>query len=112
MTLKLAPAPLFTLKLALRPPGESKGHPFELHCRHLGKARLADWSARAMAPGADDLESLMEVVTGWKGIAGADGVDAPFTREAFGELLDAYPGAALMIFGDYLRELSEARVKN
>jgi len=110
--IKLAPSPIFTLKLVLRPPGESKGHPFELTCRHLGRARLAEWSARAMAAGADDLASLLEVVTGWKGVADADGVEAPFTPEAFGALLDAYPGAALMIFGDYLRELSEARVKN
>ena len=78
--------------------------PLTLIFRRKSKEALAGWIDSV--PGKDDLESLGEIVEGWKD------VDAPFSPEAFAEMLSAYTGAGMAIFTGYLKALSEAERKN
>lgn len=101
--LKLAPEPTFIATVRIHVPG-GDDVPVNFVFRHKGKAALRDFMERAKT--LDDLDSVGEIVAGWEGV-----VD-PFSREALGSLLDAYPAAALAIIEGYLAEIGKAAAKN
>jgi hypothetical protein len=102
MAFKLKPDATFTATVPI--PNGDAPLPLKLRFKRKRKEDVAAWIASA----ADrpDPETLGEVIDGWIE------VDTPYSAEALAELLAAYSGAGVAIFGGYLRALSEAERKN
>lgn len=103
MTFRLQPDPTFWAKVEIPVPGGDPV-PLEIEFRHKRRddaMRFAD-ALSSRAP----LESLREVVAGWRG------ADVEFSEAALAELDANYLGAAERILVVYLEELRGARRKN
>lgn len=103
MTFRLQPSPTFWATVEIPVPG-GEPMPLEVEFRHKRREeamRFAD-ALSTRAP----LESLREVVAGWKG------ADVEFSDSALVELDANYLGAAERILLVYLEELRGARRKN
>lgn len=100
---KLQPNPTFFAKVDIPVPG---GDPatLEVEFRHMRRDDAAEF-ARGLAD-RDPLDSLRQVVVGWKG------ADAEFSDAALAELHANYAGAADRILAAYFDELRGARRKN
>ena len=99
---KLKPDATFTATIKV--PNGDAPLPLKLVFRRKSKEDLATWIDGVAKK--SDHESLGEIVDGWVE------VDAPFSAEAFAELLSAYTGAGMAIFTGYLKALTEAERKN
>lgn len=110
--IKLQPKPTFVFEVAVATPGESEPSRFKLTAKHMGQAALNAWADRAKEMSGKDAAYLCEVVTGWDGVLGEDGKAVPFSEAKLEEFLDAYPGAGVVIFTAYLREIGANRQKN
>lgn len=123
---KLQPDPVFPFTAHISVPGVPAAQPLRLIGRHMGRQALAAFDASLVrvvpttnpdgSPGvprtepADltDLQVITQLVAGWE----EGQVDAPFSTEALGKLLDEYPNAAREIHRDWRTELLAAREKN
>lgn len=105
---KLKPNPTFENAVRIgTPEGSVK---LTLTFRHKGKDALSAWiSASKDRPAID---TLLEIVCGWKEVAAEDGALLPFSTEAFSCLLNDYPGASDAIFMHYLKALRGEAEKN
>ena len=101
---KLQPNPTFKARVPITVPGQAKPAEVEIEFRHMGREAVRAYFESL--PGKTDLDAVELIVVGWSG------VDSAFSREALGQLLDAYPAAAAAIFETFRRELFEARTKN
>lgn len=100
--LKLVANPTFKAKVGIPVAG---GDPVdvEMTFKHRTKADLEEFiKTRA---GKDDIDSFMEMVTGWE-------LDDPFSKENAETLLQNYAGAGLATFKTYIDQLVQARIKN
>lgn len=102
MAFKLKPDATFTATVLI--PNGDQPLPLKLKFRRKRKEDVAAWIESAA--GRADTDTLGEVIDGWIE------VDTPYSAEALAELLAAYSGAGMAIFGGYLRALSEAERKN
>lgn len=100
--LTLTPAPTFRAKVGIPVAGGSPV-PVEFVFKHRSKSAL-DAFIKSRA-GADDVDSVCEMVEGWN-------LDEPFDRNGVAALLDNYGGAALAIYEAYVDELLAAKRKN
>lgn len=107
---KLNAAPEFTADVQITRPGEAKPGTIRFRFRHRGRKSFKAWLETAS--GRDDPDYLMEVVAGWEGVVDADGQPIEFSREAFAQLLDAFPAAGQDIFLAYGKALHESRAGN
>ena len=98
--LKLHPNPTFKAKVGIPVPGADPVE-IEIECRHIQKDEL-----EPKIKNLTDDEFAREVVVGWAG------VDEAYSPEAFGQMLNHYPGAGREIVLAYLRELTGARAGN
>jgi len=101
---KITPKPKFNATVQLSVPGSDKPAAITVEFKHLSKSALRDYFGGL--DGKSDAEALGEIITGWQG------VDADFSADALGQLLDNYPAAAGELFEAFRRELLEARRKN
>ena len=101
---KLNPNPTFKTTVSLSVPGSAQSAAVEVTFKHLSRSALRDYFAGL--EGKQDSEGLSEIIVGWSG------VDAEYSREALGQLLDNYPASAAELFEAFRRELLEARRKN
>ncbi|NUZ07613.1 phage tail assembly chaperone [Piscinibacter koreensis] len=94
---KLLPVPSATFKAKVPVPvAGGKATDVEMTFRHRRKTDLdAFVSSRS---GKSDVESFLEMVTGWE-------LDDPFDSEHVEELLENYPGAAVSAFETYMHQL-------
>ena len=106
---QLEPNPTFTAPVAIPLPGGETAT-IDFVFAHMGRKSLQEF----LAAGKDlpDGEAVRKIVTGWNGVAGADGEPLPITDDNIAALLDNYHGAALAILQVYIRELTGQRVKN
>lgn len=116
-TFRLNPAPTFPATVHLTVPGAEELAPIDLTFRHRGAKdldALARRAAEARESGEsfNDLEFLAEVVVGWRGVKGGDDQEVPFSRDALGQLLDAYPASGREIAFAYGRAMRESKAKN
>lgn len=109
---KLQPAPTFKFRVSIAKPGSEEPETLKLLGRHKGQEELRAWGDRAKEMEGKDAAFLLEVVEGWEDVCDAEGKAVKFSAEAFGALLDAYPGSGLQVFQAYVRELSAGRTKN
>jgi hypothetical protein len=110
--IKLHPNPSFKFRVEVAIPGAVDPARFVLVGRHMTQTDLRAWGERAKAMEGQDAEFLLSAVEGWEEVVDADGKAVKFSPEAFGALLESYPGASLQIFQSYIRELSAGRTKN
>lgn len=102
MAFKLKPDATFTATVMI--PNGDTPLPLKLKFRRKRKEDVAAWIESAA--GRADADTLGEVIDGWTD------VDTPYSSDALTEMLSAYSGAGMAIFGGYLRALSEAERKN
>lgn len=105
---KLQPNPTFWFEVNISTPDGVK--PLALEGRHQDKQALADWTKASS--GQKDIEVLGPVICNWRDVFDKNGEPAPFSYEAFAQLMKDYSPAAREIFMAYLLALTEGRVKN
>lgn len=100
--LKLVANPTFTAKVGIPVPG---GDPVSatFTFKHRTKTVLNEWIAAR--PGKPDVESFMDMVTGWD-------LDEPFDKEHVETFLENYIGAAVETYRTYVLQLVEGKAKN
>lgn len=103
--LKLQPNPTFRAKVGIPLPGGEKAE-VVFTFKHMTRDALERWLTGEDAAKRSDVESVMDVVSGW------DGIDADFSRDSVDALLQQYHAAARSIIGAYVSELSAARLGN
>ncbi|MGE3596639.1 MAG: phage tail assembly chaperone [Dehalococcoidia bacterium] len=100
---KLKPNPTFFAKVDIPVPGSDPAS-LDIEFRHMRREDAAEF-ARGLGE-RDPMESLRQVVVGWKGVA------EEFSDGALAELHANYAGAADRILAAYFDELRGARRKN
>jgi|SRR5690606_30700404 len=100
---KLQPNPTFWARVEIHRPGDD-AQMVEIECRHKSRddaVRFAESLSER-----DPLESLREIVVGWRG------VDVEFSPDALAAMHQNYASAADRILAAYFDELRGARRKN
>jgi hypothetical protein len=97
---KLTANPTFTIKCNFPVPG-GKSEPVELEFKHLTKTGVKEFFANAV--GKEDIESIGEILVGWKGF------EKDYSQEALTQLLEQFPAAGADIIGFFSAELLTAR---
>lgn len=102
---KLDPSPTFKATVKIPAPG---GESQDLVClfKHRTRDDLQALVTKANAGDLSDLDATMEFLAGW------EGADAEFSREAVEKLLQGYHGSARALYLKYLEELTQARLGN
>ena len=106
---QLEPNPTFSAPVAIPLPGGETAT-IDFTFAHMGRKALQEFLADVKD--LPDGEAIRKIVTGWNGVAGADGEQLRCTAEHIAALVDGYHGAALAILQTYIRELTGQRVKN
>lgn len=101
---KLQPNPTFVCKVPIPVAGEERPVDVKFEFNHFNREKLKEFLASL--PGREDIDSLSEIVVGWRD------VDTDFSDESFKKLLSNYPGAALCIVQKFVSESLEAKTKN
>lgn len=101
--LKLQPNPTFDVDVKVPVPG-AQDEPVTLTMRHMGRAAIAEYLARAKS--APECDSISEIVAGWHG------VDNAFSQDNLARLLDDYPSLGGRIIQAWMDELVKGPVKN
>jgi hypothetical protein len=100
--LKLKAAPTFTAKVGI-PAAGGEVTQVEMTFRHRTKTELDEFIKARV--GKTDVESFMEMVTGWE-------LEDPFNAESVSTLLENSIGTAQATFFAYVDELVQAKRKN
>ena len=106
MALRLNPSPTFSVKVGIPVPGQEQAEQIVCVFKHMTRDEYAAFSSPEQADARSDLDSLCALLAGW------EGVDAPFSRDALAKVLQAYHGAAHAIATAYVTELTKARLGN
>lgn len=110
----------FPVTLKVRNGGSVEDHKFHLTAARIDTDAAADLFTPGTEAGDKPLrEFLSEKISGWRGqklVVDESNKPAEFSQEAFAELVRV-PGAAVVIYTDYLREIAassgaEGRRKN
>lgn len=107
---KLIPNPTFKAPVPLSAAGVEKPIAITVEFRHKTATGLKAWLSSA--PNRADVDLLDEVIAGWSGMQGADGAEAPYSRDALSTLLENHPASKWELLGAYQAELTEAKRKN
>ena len=105
---KLQPKPTFKVEVLIPVPGGDSGK-LTFEFKHKGRKDLQAYYeglSEGASSGRTDADALCELIAGWEGI------DAEFSEDNLGTLLDNYPGAAAALFEAYRLGLTEGRRKN
>lgn len=103
----LQPKPTFKADIVIPTPGGGEGK-IKFEFKHMGRKDLQAFYDGLVNGDVvrDDVDALADLIAGW------EGVDTKFSREALETLLDAYPGAASAVFDGYRKALYEGKQKN
>lgn len=81
--------------------GRTRSHQFEFRFKRLTRSRINQLlkaiSSDQMAdadPVERDVDWVMDIADGWRGVQDEDGAELPFTRDNVFRLIDQYPHAA------------------
>ncbi|MEG1971421.1 MAG: phage tail assembly chaperone [Burkholderiaceae bacterium] len=110
--LKITPNPTFPLDVRVSVAGEKNPVRIGLTVRHKDTDALKQWIERASETGSDTAALLAEVIESWSGLGDAAGAPLAYSPEALATFLKNYPALGLEIFSAYVKELTEARLKN
>jgi hypothetical protein len=103
--LKLKANPTFKAKVMI-PVAGGESLPVTFEFRHMTRDALESFLGGEDAGKRSYEDTTCAIVAGW------EGVDAPFSREAVAELFQNYMGAPLAILEVYGKELGKARLGN
>lgn len=101
--LELQPNPTFEGDVTIRKPGGDT-EVITLVFKHKGRTEAKAFLKRATE--ADDADSAMEILAGWRG------VNAEFNRENVAKILEDYPSAGGDILNGWMRALGGEKLKN
>jgi hypothetical protein len=102
---KLKVDPTFKAKVAI-PVAGGEPKPITFIFKHRTRSALREWSSDPEVMKKEDVDYLMDMVTGW------ENVDEEFSRDALHTLLENYGGASFAIRDAYLAELTQQRLGN
>lgn len=118
---RINPRPTFTCDVPLSVPGADKPGKVTITFRHMDRRALAAYQRRAidLAITADQEDAqerytayVAEIVDGWAGVLDADDKPVPYSAEALGRLLAAFPASGPEIVRHYAYQLGHARAGN
>jgi hypothetical protein len=112
MAIKLRQKPTFKFRVELAQPGTDERATLALVGKHKGQNELRDLVGKAGELEGKDAEFLPLFLEDWEGVQDEDGKPAKFTTENVAEFLDQWPGAGLVIFQEYCKQISAGRLKN
>lgn len=101
------PHPTFVVPVPLPVPG-SAPVPVKFRFRHMSNDEYWAMLTESRAKGENAVDFLARFVDGWEG----ENINAPFSLEALGKLVNNYPKAAGAIFKGFEAELIGALEKN
>ncbi len=117
--MRIDPNPTFTSPVKLTVPGEQELAQISVTWRHKGRDQLKEWAARPLlataagiVPLEVEAEYLAEVIESWDGPRDPAGGKVAFSTQALGRLLQSYPAAGEELYRQYLRAMTESRLKN
>ena len=117
--MKLDANPTFTTPVKLTVPGEEELAELKITWRHKDRDALKEWSARPLRATetgivASDVEAeyIGEVMADWKDPVDADHWPVPFSPVALARLLQTPPIAGQELYSQYLKAMTESRLKN
>lgn len=103
--LNLNPDPTFNARVGICPAGENaKQIPIWMTFKYRSRKELNEWLTSR--EGKDDVESFMDMVTGWE----ID--DLPFNKENVEVVLEKYAGTPTAALRVYLDQLIKAKAGN
>ena len=105
---KLKPAPTFDMTARIPLPGGGYGE-VKVTFAAMGRKAFQEYS-EGLKDRAD-VDGLSQIVVGWE-VEDDAGEPVPFSQDALGQFLDAYPLAAQAIYGAYFTGLFREREKN
>lgn len=118
---RIVPNPTFVCDVPLSVPGTDKPGVIKITYRHMDRRALHAYQARAVdlamdadLPDAQDRyrDYVAEVIDTWSGVVDAAGRPVPYSLQALGDLLQAFPASGPEIVRHYARQLSHARAGN
>lgn len=110
--IRLKPKPTFKFKVELAQPGADERATLTLVGRHKGQKELRELIDKAKELDGKDAEFLPLFLEDWDGVIDDDGKPVKFGSDAIGVFLDSWPGAGLVVFEQYCKQLSAGRLKN
>jgi len=105
--LKLTPNPTFASNVVINVPGGGS-ETVEFTFNYKTKPEYDEYIARTSKSKSKKaaVEALSEIVSGWSGL------DAEYSVDSLGKLIENYQGVETKIFAKYVEELSGARLGN
>ena len=100
--LSLSVAATFKSSVSIPVPG-GKSADIEFIFKHRTRAAFKEFVETL--PGAEDVDVLMDIASGWD-------LDEPFGKDSVEKLVERYMGSAHAVLEVYLAELTGARAKN
>ena len=117
--MKIDANPVFAAPVKLTVPGEEVLAELSITWKHKDRDALKEWSARPLRATetgivASDVEAdyIAEVIADWKGPVDAAGLPVPFSIAALARLLQTHPIAGQELYSQYLKAMTESRLKN
>lgn len=111
--------PTFTSPAQLTVVGSDDLATIDITWRHKRRDDLKEWAARPLrvtergiVPLEVEAEYLAEVIAGWKGPVNDNGDPVPFSQAALANVLQNYAMAGQELYNQYLRAMTESRLKN
>lgn len=103
---KLNPNPTFKAKVGIPIAGEEQPAVIVCEFKHMSREAYAAFISDVQANTPSDVDALMQILAGW------EGPDEAFSRDAVAMLVGNYHGAAAAISEAFSAELTKARAKN
>lgn len=117
--MKIDANPVFTSPAKLTVPGREELAELSITWKHKDRDALKEWSARPLRVGetgivASEIEAeyIAEVIADWKGPVDAEKLPVPFSTTALARLLQTHPIAGQELYSQYLRAMTESKLKN
>lgn len=117
--MKIDANPVFPALVKLTVPGEEVLAELTVTWKHKDRDALKEWSARPLRATetgivASDVEAdyIAEVIADWKGPVDAAGLPVPFSITALARMLQTHPIAGQELYSQYLKAMTESRLKN
>lgn len=117
--MKISANPTFTAPVKLTVRGQEALAEISITWRHMDRDKLKRWMGRPLTTDDDGIITvateaayLDEAIASWAGPVDDEGVAVPYSVGALAGLLRAHHTAGQELYNQYLKALSESRVKN
>lgn len=117
--MKINASPTFTTPVKLTVRGQDELAEISVTWKHMDRDQVKRWMGRPLPTDdtgvitvAVEAAYLSEAIASWDGPVDDAGVAVPYSVGALGNLLRAHHTAGQELYNQYIKALSESRVKN